>query len=314
MGRPLRIHVPGATYHVTLRGNHQQDIFFRNSDRHRLNGLFADALAHFNARMHAYCYMTNHIHALIQVGDVPLGNLMMRVAGQYARATQSRLETTGHLFEKRYYPVLVDTDRYLLTLLRYIHLNPIHAGLAESPASYPWSSHHAYTGQRVEPWLTTDFALAQFSSNRELAIDAYTRFIGESETGSESSNRSPFEACNANDPRIMGTDEFARRLLGTNWKPRSRKSIDALIEEACAHFNCTVVDLCSPSRKPRLVAARGWVVQQAVDGRVASIAEVARKLNRDESSLRHALSVRARTSEVIPVSRPGTVYENGGKA
>jgi REP element-mobilizing transposase RayT len=75
-------------YHVTLRGNHRQDIFFAPDDRHRLSGLFAEATQRFDARVHAYCYMSNHIHALVQVGDVPLGRLILHVAGRYARCTQ----------------------------------------------------------------------------------------------------------------------------------------------------------------------------------------------------------------------------------
>src|SRR6187200_2562137 len=154
MARPLRIHVPGGMYHVTLRGNHQQDIFFTAADRARMSGLIARVLDRYDARLHAYCYMTNHVHALMQVSDVPLGRLMLRIAGQYARTTQARLLTTGHLFEKRYHPVLVDTDAYLLELIRYIHLNPVRARLVSSPAEYPWTSHHAYVGRRIEPWVT----------------------------------------------------------------------------------------------------------------------------------------------------------------
>lgn len=305
MGRPLRIHAPGAMYHVTLRGNHRQDIFFAPSDRQRLSGLFAASVEQFEARLHAYCYMSNHIHVLIQVGEVPLGKLIMRVAGQYARGTQSRLQTTGHLFEKRYYPVLVDTDRYLLTLLRYIHLNPVRGGLSASTDAYPWSSHHSYSGRRVEPWLTTDFALSQFSPDHARAVEAYKRFIAQ--PCAVDAKRSPLEDCNPNDRRVLGSDEFATRLLGAAWKPRSLKTLEALIQDACAHFNCSASDLGSESRKPQLVAARAYVVQQAVSGRVASIAEVARKFNRDESSLRHAMKAHNFSSEVIPVSRPGTV-------
>src|SRR4051795_7601619 len=72
------------------------------------------------------------------------------------------LNTTGHLFEKRYYPVLVDADEYLLELLRYIHLNPVRARMVASPDDYQWSSHHDYVGQRNEAWVTTDLALCYF--------------------------------------------------------------------------------------------------------------------------------------------------------
>lgn len=85
MPRPLRIHVPGAFYHVTLRGNHRKDIFFCPKDRQILSELIAEVTDRFGARLHAYCYMTNHVHALIQVGDAPLGRLMLRIAGRYAR-------------------------------------------------------------------------------------------------------------------------------------------------------------------------------------------------------------------------------------
>ena len=75
---------------------------------------------------------------------------MLRVAGRYARLTQAKLRTTGHLFEKRYYPVLVDADEYLLELLRYVHLNPVRARMVRTADEYPWCSHHVYLGKREE--------------------------------------------------------------------------------------------------------------------------------------------------------------------
>jgi len=278
-------------YHVTLRGNHQQDIFFTTSDRSRMSDLFAEVLARFDARLHAYCYMTNHVHALIQVSDVPLGRLMLRIAGQYARMTQARMLTTGHLFEKRYHPVLVDTDAYLLELIRYIHLNPIRAGLVSMPLAYPWTSHHAYLGRRDESWVTTDFALALFAPRRAQAVAAYEDFV--SRALGEKNPRSPLDERNSNDPRILGGDEFARRMLGEEWRPKSRKSLQQLIEEACRHFTVSAAQMYSGSRQPRIVAARVWVVREAVRGRVASVAAVARVFNRDESSLRRALNRRS---------------------
>ena len=278
-------------YHVTLRGNHRQDIFFAPEDRHRLNELFADAITRFDARLHAYCYMTNHIHALVQVGDAPLGSIMLRVAGQYARQTQSRLKTTGHLFEKRYNSVLVDVDQYLLTVLRYIHMNPVEAGLSKSPDAYPWSSHHAYTGARDEPWVTTDFALSLFGPDKPRAIGAYREFLISDRDGESAAP--PLNQRNATDRRILGDDNFARSLSVAAWKPRSRKSLEMIVQEACAMFGCASADLGSTSRQANLVAARAWVVAQAVEGRIASVAEVARRFNRDESSLRHALKVHA---------------------
>jgi len=156
----------------------------------------------------------------------------------------------------------------------------------------------------MEPWVTTDLALAQFSTSRPQAVDAYRRFVDE--TARDPAAQSPLLECNANDRRILGTDDFARTLLGDRWTPKSRKSIEVLIGEACAHFNCTPTELGSKSRNAQLVAARAWVAHEAVAGRVASIAEIARRFNRDESSLRHALETHTKAFEVFPVSRPGT--------
>lgn len=273
-------------YHVTLRGNHQQDIFFTVTDRLRMNELFAEVLEWSGARLHAYCYMSNHLHALIQVSGLPLGRIMLRIAGQYARRTQARLLTTGHLFEKRYHPVLVDTDTYLLELVRYVHLNPVRAGLASSPREYPWTSHHAYLGAKEEPWVTVDFALSLFGTRREAAVTAYDKFVQQA-VGVEGL-RSPLEKRNSNDSRILGGDDFARQMLGAEWRPRSRSSLEQLVAEACRHFCVTVPQLRSASREPKVIAARAWVANEAIRGRVTTVASVAREFNRDESSLRRA--------------------------
>ena len=172
MPRRPRLHVPGAFYHVTLRGNHRQDIFFTSKHREFLNGIVATVIERFAARLHAYCWMSNHIHMLIQVSDVPLGRIILRIASPYARAVQAELSTTGHLFERRYHAVLVDADEYLLGLLRYMHMNPVRAGMVNHPADYPWSSHHVYLGSREESWVTRTCANATLrESVRGLLIE-----------------------------------------------------------------------------------------------------------------------------------------------
>jgi putative transposase len=274
-------------YHVTLRGNHQQDVFFCQQDRARLDELIAEVLKRFGARLHAYCYMTNHIHALIQVGDEPLGKIILRIASRYARVTQSRLQTTGHLFERRYHAVLVDADSYFMELLRYIHLNPVAAGLARSPDGYPWSSHHSYLGTRRDDWVTTTFGLSMFASDVNRAMHAYRRFIFDAMRANDT--ELPVAAGNSPDPRVLGDDDFVRTLIGAAWKPKSKKSLEDLIDEACRHFNVDAVTLASTSRSAKLVSARAWIVKHAVSERIASISGVARRLNRDESSMRHAL-------------------------
>jgi putative transposase len=176
MPRPPRLHVPGGCYHVILRGNHREELFGRAHDRVVLDGIVADVLCRFGCRLHAYCWMPNHLHALIQIADQPLGTMMQRIAMRYSRYRHKCLETTGHLFERRYRAKLIDVDEYFLTLLRYIHLNPVKARLVKDPADFPWSSHRAYLGTEQLSWLTTDFGLALFSKDIVQARVAYARF------------------------------------------------------------------------------------------------------------------------------------------
>lgn len=287
MPRSPRIHAPGAMYHVTLRGNHRQDIFFTPDDRSLLTRIIREILVDCGAQLHAYCYMTNHVHALFQVSDTPLSKVMLLIAGRYARSVQARLQTTGHLFEKRYHSLLVDADEYLLTLLRYIHLNPVRANLAPSLDDYPWSSHHAYLGRRSEPWVTTEFALRMLCPDRRRAIVAYEAFV------SSTPSHSPLLERNDRDPRVLGGDAFAQRVLGDNWKPRSRSdALQRVIDDGCAKFGVTAIELRSPSRLLNLARARAWIADQAVSAGIASLASVARCFNRDGSSIRQAVQRR----------------------
>ena len=177
MPRPPRLHVPGGCYHVTLRGNHRQAIFRVDADREDLSELLGQALRRFEARAHAYCWMTNHIHLLTQVGDVPLRRIIHSVASRYARRFQRSVPTTGHLFECRYHACLLRSDEHLLEAVRYIHRNPVEAGIVADPQAYQWSSHRAYLGGSGPPWLTTSFVLGVLNADGDTPLRAYRAFM-----------------------------------------------------------------------------------------------------------------------------------------
>ncbi len=287
MPRKPRLLVPAAFYHVTLRGNHRQDIFFSPADRDVLDKIVAEVILKCGARLHAYCWMTNHLHLLIQVGSTPLGRIMLRIASRYALKLQAQFHTTGHLFERRYHAVLVDADSYLLELLRYIHLNPVRAKMVDTPDAYPWSSHLAYSGKRDQPWVTTELSLSMFHMHRQIAIDAYSRFIRQD----AALIQSPMQHRNPGDRRILGSDTFASKLLGNAWQPRSRKNLDQLIDEACMQFAVTHQALLSTSRQRQLSHARAWIAHQAITQRISSLTGVATALLRDESTLRESVKL-----------------------
>lgn len=276
MPRRPRIHEPHGFFHVTLRGNHQRDLFVVDGDRSVLNGIVARVIDSHGVRIHAYCWMTNHLHLLVQAGADPLAAPMRQIASEFARAMQAKLLTTGHFFERRYHARLVDADSYLLELIRYIHLNPVRGGLAESPSRYRWSSHHAYLGTRSEGWVTTDFVLSMFSADRGRAVAAYCSFLA-----CEQANEwSPPEDDTLRPP--------TRVALGSRENPR-RGTLEGLIAEACGRFDVNPGSLSSPLRDAYLTKVRAWIAHQARVRHIASMAAVARQLGRDESTLRQAI-------------------------
>jgi REP element-mobilizing transposase RayT len=287
MGRRLRLHVPGGFYHVTLRGNHRQPIFFSAADRDLLDAVVAEALDRLSARIHAYCWMTNHLHLLLQVADAPLSRVMLRIASQYARRVQATLATTGHLFERRYHAVLIDADHYLLTLIRYIHLNPVRAGIVTDPAIYPWSSHRAYLGQDALPWLTTGYALALLGADVGSGTALYRGFMGTADDSCWGEGRL---RPHSRRPDIMGSDEFVARIGAMTARARRQKSIEDLLHECAARFHVPPDALASPSRLHCLAPARAWLGHRAVAERIASVSELARRLGRSEAALRQLMA------------------------
>jgi len=286
MPRKTRIHVPGAFYHVTLRGNHRQDIFFCDDDRRLLNGIVAEVIEQLYARVHAFCWMSNHVHLLIQVSDTPLWRIMLRIASRYARQVQRRFHTTGHLFECRYHAVLVDADEYLLTLIRYIHLNPVDARMVANADAYAWSSHHNYTGSRRDPWVTTEFALGMLHRDGERARELYRRLLDDR----INQPSAPYtDELNPNDRRILGCDTFVAHALGWSWQPKSHKTVEQVIDEACKQFSVTRVQLFALTRSRRATHARAWITHQVTQLRIASVVQIARLFGRDESALRRSV-------------------------
>ncbi len=293
MARPLRLHVPGGLYHVTLRGNHRHAIFRSAGDRELLDEIVAEAMDEYGTRLHAYCWMTNHIHALVQVANAPLGKFILHVASRYARKFQTRLETTGHLFERRYHAVLVDADRYQLTLLRYIHMNPVRAGLVSDPARHPWSSHLDYLGMRHRDWVHTSFSLRMLSVDAANARSAYSRLM----SGPDDSRwGSGMLVPNPGNAQVLGDDDFVKRIQVRAARPIRGGTLEELIEECSARFNLSAEELAGSCRSRDKAAARAWLAHEALSRGVASTSAVARRLQRSEAALRGLMARRPHVS------------------
>jgi REP element-mobilizing transposase RayT len=178
MARPLRIQYSNAWYHVMNRGRTGERIFKQKEDYLAFIDLLKDIGEMWNAGVAAYCLMSSHYHLLIQTPDANLSRCMRHINGVYTQRFNRAHGREGHLFRGRYKSILVDADSYLLELVRYIHRNPLEAGLVDRLDSYAWSSHKGYLsdGKRWS-WLHKDFVLKMFSENRAEALKRYKGFV-----------------------------------------------------------------------------------------------------------------------------------------
>lgn len=286
MARKPRLHVSGGLYHVILRGNAREDIFFKQEDRQRFYELLAEGVERYGYRVHAFCLMTNHLHLALQAGDRPLSVGMQNLAFRYTRYLNARLKRIGHLFEGRFKAYLVDRDAYGLALIRYIHLNPVRARMVRQPTAYPYSSHRAYLGRDDLPWLTTDWVLGQFGSRAGLARSRYARFVND---GKAKGHNEAFYG-GESDSRIVGEEDFVRAVLKPEPKRPKAPSIEELVAHVCRRHKLTEKELLAAGRARLPAEARALLAWLALRTQAAPLTQLAQLFRRDISTLSHAVS------------------------
>ncbi len=286
MPRKPRLHFPSAVYHVILRGNSGQDVFFDAGDRARFFLLLQESVERFRYRVHAFCLMTTHIHLAIQVGDIPLSRIMQNVGFRYTQFINRKYQRTGHLFQGRYKALLIDGDSYLMELIRYIHLNPVRAAMVKLPDAYPWSSHPNYSGNLPRPpWLTMDWALAQFARTPEIASRQYRAFVddGLEEGHREDFHRGSFEG------RALGDDAFIdQALLRTEEVRPVAINLGQVIESVCSVYQLTAAELCKAGKAQPAAQARALAALLVRNCEAMSLVKLAEFLKRDLSGLSQA--------------------------
>jgi REP element-mobilizing transposase RayT len=281
MARKPRIHYPGALYHVMLRGNGGGAIFFEEGDRFCFEALVAEGVARFGHRIHAYCWMHNHVHLAIEVADIPLSRIIQNLAFRYARAVNQRQARRGHLFQGRYKAILVDADSYLLELVRYIHLNPLRAGIVREPRCYRWSSHRAYLGEQAVRWLSIDWVLSRFAVDRAVARGAYQRYVL---AGINEGRRDDFHR-GSEGGRLLGDDRFIEDVLrGHRERARNKPDLRRLIELVCEELGVAPGTLLPPGKDRRAAQIRKWVALLYQDSG-GTLTEAAKYFNRDITTL-----------------------------
>lgn len=213
MSRPLRIIEPGLWHHVMNRGASGTPIFLDDRDRHAFLDLVEECARRWRVRTAALCLMDNHYHLLVCDDQGMLSRAMRHLDGVYTQRFNRRYERDGSLMRGRFHDRLVETDGYVLEVVRYIHTNPIRAGLVSRAAEYRWSSHRAYVNAESPAWLDKTDVWELFgdgSVEDRLRFDEFTH------------QRIPRELLRTLDSRrwtpILGSDEFV-----ASWRQRLRQ-------------------------------------------------------------------------------------------
>jgi REP-associated tyrosine transposase len=281
MARPIRIQFPGAFYHVIVRGNEQKAVF--RSDKDRFD--YLDRLAHYSSkfgfRLLAYCLMDNHVHLAIETGEAPLSKIMAGLQSSYTQAFNRRHRRVGHLFQGRYKAFLIEKDRYALALLRYIHENPVKAGIVTKAEEYRWSSDHHYRRGKGSESLDVDRLLSMLGRGRSDAIRGYRKLMREV-------LEAPYEKAESWGQAVKGEEAFADRMLRQAGEPRiirRRLTVERIARRVAERLGIALADMSSLSRHRAGSQARAltaWVGREVAG---LSIARTAKHFGRDTSTM-----------------------------
>ncbi|HWA38031.1 MAG TPA: transposase [Burkholderiales bacterium] len=163
--------------HIVQRGISQNACFFGPSDYFKYLQLLSECAREFACDIHAYCLMTNHVHLLLTPKTPDACARFMKQLGQcYVQTINERMQRSGTLWEGRYYSCLLTSHRYVLTCIRYIELNPVRAGMVQSPGDYPWSSYDLHGQGKGIAFLSEHEAYRSLGETADTRADAY-RFL-----------------------------------------------------------------------------------------------------------------------------------------
>jgi len=255
-------------------------IFHDDTDRQHYLSLLQEIKTRYGCKLYAYVLMGNHVHLLVEVGGVPLSKIMQNLQFRYTRHYNRRYRKIGHLFQGRYKAIVCDRQSYLLQLVRYIHLNPVRAGLVRQIDGYRWSSHPFYLQGEEKRGVSVDAVLKQFSGKRGEAIRRYRKFIDD---GLKEGHRQDYYQ--VIDQRFLGDEDFVEQAHEKAEEPEPRLAVDIdlkdIVSVVCDEFGIRSERV--PQReKSREVSQLRWIIAKlAAEEADYRLVELARFLRRD---------------------------------
>jgi len=307
MPRQARLDAPGTLHHVMARGIEGIDIFLTDKDRNDFLVHLAEQCEAEALRVYAWAFIPNHFHLLVRTGNRPIFASMRKILTGYVVRFNRRHQRRGHLFQNRYKSTVCEEDPYLLELARYIHLNPLRAGIVSSVKEldrYPWTGHSAIMGIVKREWQDTEEILSHFGRGRGVAVKRYVAFLEEgislrerpelvgggllrSAGGwSEVVSRRRRGIGMASDERILGSAGFVERVIAeaeakereTLRLRRKVPELSALLREVAEREGTDKDELRAPRRTRGVVRVIKLFCQVAVRKYGHSGASVARFL------------------------------------
>lgn len=314
MPRKARIDATGALHHIIVRGIEGRKIFRDDADRENFLDRLTDLLLKSRTRCFAWALLPNHAHLLLQTGLLPIASLMRRLLTGYAVTFNLKYRRHGHLFQNRYKSILCQEDTYLRELVRYIHLNPLRAGLVPDMKSldrYFWTGHSALMGKSKQDWQDSEYVLAYFGATRSKARAAYRSFV---EEGIPEGRRvdliggglirsaggwdqvSKLRKANffmKSDERILGNGEFVEEVLRqANDRLDRRYSMrakgidfDGLVNHVAHVMGIRPAEVLKKGKEPETVKARSVLCYWATRELGMTSVEIARRLRLCQSTV-----------------------------
>jgi REP element-mobilizing transposase RayT len=248
MARRPRLFAAGLLYHVIVRGNQRQKTFLSDQDYRAYQKRLAKYRERYGYSVHAYCLMPNHVHLLLESSDQPLAKLMQGLQQSYSQYFNMSHRKVGHVFQGRYKAIICAKDEYLLELVRYIHLNPVRAGMVKAPEGYRYSGHQAYLESKAGDIIDPVKVLRLIGGKA-----GYRRFVRE---GMADGHKE--EYYEVEDQRFLGAEGFGDRVQGrvdATKRVPSKRSIEAIVRQLAKELGVSVDALRSRER--------GWVISKA---------------------------------------------------
>lgn len=307
MPRKPRLDAPGALHHVIARGIEQREIFQSRDDYQDFLKRLEEITKNDQIQILAWTLIPNHFHLLVRSGNLSLSEAMRRLLTGYAVSFNKRHNRSGHLFQNRYKSILCEEEPYLLELVRYIHLNPLRAGLVKNLDeldNYHLSGHSALMGKRKRSWQETDEVLCQFSRKVRFSRKLYRAYVSEgvaldkkfelsgggllrslggwSEVKALKRRKEPIFS----DTRVLGSGAYVQCVLkeaqtkeAETLRLKIKKvNLDELLNKVSRFYRIEPEELKSGSRRTKIIEARRTIAQLSIKKFGYSGAEVARHL------------------------------------